>query len=288
MKRLVLLLIPILLMIITIGGILKIFVFQDTGKGALQVTAQPISKVYLDGTYIGNTPLCKCEATTMIRGGEYTIKLVPLDTGMNEFQEKITITKGVLTVVDRKFAKGTGSEGSIISLTPLSNKKATELLVISFPSNAEVLVDSNTTGNSPISLKNLTISDHTLKVKKDGYKDKNVRIRTPAGYKLTTTVYLGLGEGTAPTPTVQPQATPSAAVSGTPTPTAKTVGRVTILQTPNGFLRVRQQPSLTALEITRVNTGESFTLTGEQTGWYKIKLQDGTEGWISAQFANKQ
>lgn len=292
MKRLILFLIPIVLVFIIVFGILRVFILPDTGKGALQVTSQPLSKVYLNNAYIGNTPLCKCEATTMLRNGDYTIKLVPLEQGLPEFQQKIAITKGVLTVVDRKFGKGATSEGSIISLTPLSDKKAVELLVVSIPDKSDVYIDTNNSGTTPLSLQDLTDSDHTIRLKRDGYKDKNVRIRTPVGYKLTATIYLGIKDGSTPVTTVTPTAVTTPGISGTgtptPSPTTKATGKVIILETPNGFLRVRQQPSTTAAEITRVNTGQSFTLVEERTGWFKIALSNGTEGWVSTQYAQKQ
>jgi hypothetical protein len=306
MKRIILLIIPIILVIIIVFGIFKLFILADAGKGALQITSHPLSKVYLNNAFIGNTPLCRCEANTMVSEGEYTVKLVPLDSGFDEFQEKITVTKGVLTVVDRKFGKGATSEGSIISLTPLPDKHATELLVLSFPDKTAVFVDSNASGNTPLSVKKLTDSDHTLKLKRDGYIDKNVRIRTPAGYRLTATVYMALNDesgqviptptqptivsGTpSPSPSLGPS--PTGAKNPTPTkpgPTAKVSGKITILSTPNGFLRVRETPSTAAAEISRVETGETYPLVEEQTGWYKIKLTDGTEGWVSASYASKQ
>src|SRR6266550_1738049 len=83
-------------------------------KGALQVTSSPGSKVLLDGKYLGQTPRCKCDAGDMLTTGNYTIQLIPLDQSLNEFQEKIAISEGVLTVVDRKFGKDSLSEGSVI------------------------------------------------------------------------------------------------------------------------------------------------------------------------------
>src|SRR5579863_3914253 len=102
-------------------------------KGALQVTSSPTSKVYLNDEYLGQTPLCKCQAADMVTPGDYTIRLVPADTSLQEFQGKITISQGVLTVVDRKFGINAQSEGSIISLTPLDNSTTSQLLVVSFP-----------------------------------------------------------------------------------------------------------------------------------------------------------
>ncbi len=243
------------------------------------MTSNPQSKVYLGGKLIGQTPLCKCEAADMLRVGSYTLRLVPIDTALSEYQEKIEIAPSVLTVVDRKFAKAAVSDGSVIFLTSLPEKSATELLVLSLPDKAEVFMDNASVGQTPLLLSDLTESDHALRVRKNGYKDKVVRIRTPKGYKLTTRIYLGIDEAK-----VETIASPSAGLSPTP---AKSV-KVTILQTPNGFLRVRTDASLTAVEIDRVSPGETFEVVDERNGWYQIKLPSGKEGWISSQFAKKQ
>src|SRR6266550_5833066 len=100
-------------------------------KGALQVTSSPTSKVYLNDAFLGQTPLCKCQASDMVVPGDYTVRLVPQDSSLQEFQEKITVSQGVLTVVDRKFGKNGQSEGSIITLTPLDDKSKAQLLVVS-------------------------------------------------------------------------------------------------------------------------------------------------------------
>lgn len=289
MKRLIFLLIPIVLMTIIVFGVIQLFILQDKNNGAIQVTSHPTSKVYIDGKYLGNTPLCRCEGKNMIHNGEYNLRLVPIDSNLQEFQERVSINKGVLTVVDETFGKGASSEGSTISLLQLSDKQAIELLVVSFPDKAQVFIDENLQGNTPLHVTDTTDSDHTIRLKREGYKDKNVRIRTPVGYKLTATIYLGLpseentGIVPAPTALAQPSATPSATLSP-----ANKSGKVVILQTPNGFLRVRQEPSLTASEIARVSTGLTFDLLDETTGWYKIRLESGLIGWISADYTKKQ
>ena len=278
MKKILLIIAPIILAVIVFLAIISLFT-KDKGKGALQVTAQPKAQVFLDGKAIGQTPLCKCEGVDMILAGEHTIRLVPADTSLPIFEEKITITRSVLTVVDRTFGKGLTSEGSIITLTPLADKKATEILVLSFPQGTSVLLDNNAIGKTPLLQKNLTESDHELKIAKDGYKEKIIRIRTAKGYKLETLIYLGLDLLTTPTTSLTPtsQASPSAALSF-----------ISILQTPTGFLRVRESGTLDAAEIARVYPGETYEFITEQNGWYAIKLKDGRTGWITTQYAKKQ
>jgi hypothetical protein len=220
----------------------------------------------------------------MLPTGDYTIRLVPDDKSLSEFQEKITISEAVLTVVDRKFGKQALSEGSVISLTPLADKKKTELLVVSFPQGASVLLDNNPIGKTPLSFKNPTESDHAIKVKKDGYNEKSVRIRTPAGFKLTVAVYLSTNaQNAGAQPTSTPAVSPSASAASSVPPA---VAKVMILETPTGFLRVRA--SINGNEIGRVNPGEVLDLVEESEDWYLIRLSDGMQGWISAQYAEKQ
>lgn len=291
MKKVIFIVIPSIILALIVYLSFQFYVNRASAKGALQVTSIPPSKVYLNGELIGQTPLCKCEANDMIISGQYTIRLVPNDTQFDQFEEKVTIENSVLSVVDRKFGKGGGSEGSIIALTPLTNKEAIELMVVTFPDQAEVLLDNAPSGMTPVSLtSNITESDHTLRLKKTGYKEKSIRIRTPKGYRLTATAYLSIDEA-AINQTSRPSVTPSVSVtpstSLTPSPTKKTEEQVTILQTPNGFLRVRASASLNATEVKRVESGESFTLVDESTGWYKIQVDPDTEGWVSSQFAEK-
>lgn len=258
------------------------FLSQNGGKGALQVTANPNSKVYLNGKLLGQTPLCKCEGNDMIPVGDYNIKVDPENPQFAPFEEKVTISKSILTVVDRTFGKGVTSEGSIISLSPIDDQKAVQLLVISFPDGSNVSVDSSPAGNTPLLVKDITESDHEVTIKKDGYRDKTIRIRTIAGYKLTVLAFLGVSIGApiSPTPSL---ALPTASPSATPVPV-----KITILRTPVGFLRVREASSAASAEVARVSPGESYNLLSESDDWYEISLGDGKSGWISRQYGKKQ
>lgn len=280
MKKFLLISIPLLLAVAIFIGF-AFFYNRSTDKGALQVTANPKSNVYLNGQLIGQTPLCKCELPDMLPVGEYTIRVTPLQSGYEPFESKVTVGKTVLTVLDRTFGKGPTGEGSIITLSPLEDKEASELSVLSFPQGASVLVDNGMQAETPYTYKNLTISDHDVKLGKTGYREKLVRIRTAAGYRVTTLVFLGVNpDGLAQTPT--------SAVSPTASPSAAIAQKVRVLQTPNGFLNVRSQPSTAAGIVTRLNTGDIVDLVSEQEGWYEVRLSDGTTGWISNQYARKE
>lgn len=249
---------------------------KNLGKGALQVTSEPNSKVYLNGKLIGQTPLSKNESQDMIEEGLYTIKLVPTEGNFSSFEQKIPISPKVLTVVDRTFADNSGSSGSVISLSKLPDKNDIALSIISFPDKAKIFLDSNEVGQTPLSLNNITESDHEVKLRKSGYKDKTVKIRTIKNYRLESVIYLSANPK---------EASSSATVSAVTIPT---VTKVIILETPTGFLRVRDDASLGGNQIGQVLPGEKYDLLDEKNSWYEIKLKDGKTGWISTQYAQKQ
>ena len=278
MKRVFFIIAPFVIAVLIFSGVI-FFLSQNKGKGALQVTSVPAAKVYLNDKLLGQTPLCACDLKTMIAVGDYTVKLIPTEGNLQPFEQRITISSKVLTVVDRTFGpQGLGS-GSIISLTPISDKKDAQIATISFPDTTEVFLDSNLEGQTPLLLKNITESDHELKLTKEGYKDKIIRIRTVLGYKLDSLIFLGIDPNAA---------TASATQISSPSATVLSVAKIVILQTPTGFLRVRDQASLGGTEIGQVKPGETYTLLNEQTGWYQIKLTNGKTGWISSQYSQKQ
>lgn len=253
-------------------------------KGALQITSNPKADVYINDKLMGRAPLCLCEGQKMLDVGEYIVRLVPVEGNFEPFQRKINITAKVLTVVDRVFSKTALAQASIISLLPIGDKKDAQISVISFPSNASIYLDSNLSGQAPLVLKNNTESDHEIKITKEGYKDKVIRIKTVLGYRLEVVVYLGIDPDVASSSVIR-----ISSKSATPiVPVIPTKPTVLILETPTGFLRVRDTASLGGSEIAQIKPSEVYDLVEEQTGWYEIKLKNGINGWISSQYAKKQ
>lgn len=280
MRQFLFIVTPIILAVFTFTGFSFFLSQNGSGRGALQVTSVPLSNVYLNGKFIGKTPLCKCEGKDLLPTGEYTLKLIPfVGDNIDAYEQRVTITKSILTVVDRTFGTGSLSSGFTITLTPVTDKNMTELFVSSFPSGASVSIDQNDSGTTPLLLKSITPSDHDIIVTKSGYKTKTVHIQTHPGYQLNAVVYLGL---------LPPDSSSSsAALDNQPlTPQQKQIVR--ILNTPTGFLRVRTEPSLTGSEAAQVKPGETFEMTDEQDGWYQIKLPNGDFGWVSNDYAQKE
>lgn len=241
---------------------------NQKGKGALQVTANSSTQVFLNGNFIGKTPLCLCDLQKLLTTGDYTVKLVPDDKSFQNFEQKITINKGILTVVDRDFKDQPGfSSGSLITFSPIDDKRA-QLLIITSPAGAKVILDNSEVGATPLLLNDVTPSDHEVKILKDGYSEKTIKIKTLVGKKLEVNIALGINL----------DKNNSASVS------AKSV---VILDTPTGYLRVRESNSVDSDQIATVNPGDKFELVDEKDGWYEIKLKDGSLGWISDSYAKK-
>jgi hypothetical protein len=282
LRKIILLLLPIVLAVGVFFLVIFILSVTSTKKGALQVTSVPPSNVYLNNTFIGKTPLCKCEGDTMLPIGDYTIKLVPLAGNLSAYEDKISVNTSVLTVVDRTFGDVGKSSGSIISLVPSSNPSSAQLSVVAIPYQAGVSLDNNSIGTSPLLIKSITDSDHEVTVTKEGYAAKTIRIHGVIGYTLKAFVTLAADAlSNLDTSSTSGQTAPAATSSGSTSP------QVVILQTPTGFLRVRNSPSLGGSEIFQVHPDETYPLLDEQTGWYEIQLKNGQKGWISAQYAKK-
>jgi hypothetical protein len=273
-KKIIIFIIPFL--VITIIFLLFVlFMGRQGGSGALQVTSKPISQIFLDGNYIGNTPLSLMELPDLLTVGEYELKLVPTEKGYSEWKQKINIYKNALTVVDKTFDKSLGSSSSsIITLIDINDKNKSELLVISFPSGAQVILDSAIKGETPILIDDITTSDHEIKIIKDGYKEKVVKIKAVPSKRLEVVTNLGIR-------------TDLTEQNLEATKSAELIKKIKILDTPTGFLRVRESANLNSPQIGIVNPGDELDLIAEEGEWFQISLPEDLTGWVSAEYAEK-
>ncbi|NTV30665.1 PEGA domain-containing protein [candidate division WWE3 bacterium] len=63
---------------------------------------------------------------------------------------------------------------------------------------------------------------------------------------------------------------------------------LTILDTPTGFLNVREGAGLNAPLVTTVFPGDKFGWIREENGYILILMQDGKQGWINGAYARKR
>lgn len=284
MKRFLLLVAAIILIVVGLFLLAKVStLFKTEGQGALQVTANVKSNVYLNGNYLGTTPLCKCQQDATITEGEYTVKIEPQDKNQSPFTIKAAVHPGVLTAVERTFLPGSLASAYVLTLEKINGSNS-QLQVVSIPDGAMVSIDNNPTNVTPMLLQNITPSEHEIEIEKDGYAKKTIRVRTVPSYKLIINAILGIASDDTTNP-VTPSLTPTTTIS--PSPTVTSSPTVKILNTPTGFLRVRSQPSTAGSEVGQVQPGETYNVLNTQSGWYQIQLESGTKGWISGEYAQE-
>src|SRR3990167_10508305 len=97
---------------------------------ALQVTSTPEASVFLDGKHLGKTPFF----SDQLKSGEYLLKITVSEA---VYVEKITLSAGTLTVVNRELANNfLAQSGEILALVP--DEKG--LFISSMPNSADLTI----------------------------------------------------------------------------------------------------------------------------------------------------
>jgi hypothetical protein len=252
----------------------------------------------LDGKYLDHTPYI----TKDLKPAEYSLEIRPDDPGFVPYQTKLSMKKGVLTVVDWKPGKRPETSGGVIFETEaLRDKKASELSITTIPDGGIIYVDGEAKGFAPVTVQNMTKGEHQFEVKLPSYEAIAKQINILEGYRLLVTVKLGKQDYVATSSTLPaPAATSSASlpatgsgkVQGISTRSAATtlVGTKVVIQ-PTGYeedgkevLRVRAESNSSSAEIGKANVGGTYNYLQEvRDGW--VKIQFGSQvGWVSLQY----
>jgi len=274
MKVVKIILLTIFLVLLIVLGTLFITGYFSPPKAGLLVDTDPPSTVFVNGERVGTT-----KYDGVFKPGEVVVKLVPesFDKPLPPYETKVKLVSGVKTIVQRIFLESDEkSSGAIISFEKSDSKNA-QISVVSIPDTAQVLLDGQVRGNTPFKLSSVSIGEHTLTLKSQGYEDKEVDVMIYKGFKLTAVFKLSPKEE-------------QGQMEENPTPEPVREEKVKILETGTGFLKVRLEPSTLTREVGRVTPGESYKLldTDDKTGWYKIEYKDGEEGWVSNKYAEKE
>lgn len=270
----------IVVLIIVLGGVVFFGSSFLAGKGralgGLKVTSTPQASIFLDAQSLGRTPF----EEDKIKPGEYTLKLIPEDTtaSASSWQGKIKISPRVLTYVNREMGPSDlSSAGEILSLEKIAGKTA-EIAITSIPEGAKVLFDGEEKGATSLILRNISPGDHEISLSSPGFVSRTAKVKAVSGYKLLADFQLALisseeeGEVSEEEETAEKK---------------QDKPYVKILDTPTGWLRVREGPTITATEAAKVNPGETYPFLDEESGWYKIQYEKGKEGWVSGKYAKK-
>lgn len=296
MKQKIGFLIGIVLLFVAVGVIITAIRSRSPKQGELKIESQPSASVFLDDKHIGRTPIGK--TSYKVNAGDYTLKITPDTEGVTlaNFQEKIKISPNTLTYIDVSLSDSDLTTSSYVLWLEKMTGKKSELSVITTPDGANILLDDEPKGVSPMIVSDLTPGDHTLSVVSRGFITRTIKIKLNAGYRLIASIKLALGPGGAivSEQTATPSGKPSSTTpTGSPKPTPKSISAdptkpyALIKDTPTGFLRVRSDAATSAGELARVKPGEKYSILDEKTDWFKIQLEATKSGWISSQYAQK-
>lgn len=230
-------------------------------KAGIKVLSQPQdSKVFINNEEVGKTPY----ENEQLSAGEYTLKLQN-----NDFlwEGRVKLNAGTLSIINRDLAKDPASSAG----ETLTLEKGKGVTIVSTPVGAEIEIDGKYYGKTPVSL-DLQSAEHTININQANYLKRSIRAYVPNNYKLVINVDLSISEADL------------TAINTTPIIETQ---EVLIKNTPTGFLRVRDKPSLNGAEIGRVKPGEKLVLLEELSGWVRIRLPDLKEGYVSSSYIEK-
>lgn len=281
-----------ILALVLLGLIVRNKLFGKPEAGAISVSVNPKSSVFIDNVRVGTTPY----TNEKIISGEHLVKVIPEDTvaGLASWEGKVNVMPNVLTIVNRSLGQTeSASSGEVFWLEKISSKDKAELAVVSVPDQAVVKIDGKPEGFAPVSIEGLDPGTHQVVVFSSGYEERIIpSAKAVAGYKLIINVQLakkleGIQEATesGEQAIVTPKTTPSPKVTPKPSATPPEKPYIKVKETPTGWLRVRMAPSASATEAAKVNPNEMFPYLGEQeNGWLKIEYEKDKEGWVSGSY----
>ena len=266
-------LIIVLGIVVLIAILLSVFNFLVPKGAGILIETDPPSSVYINNEEVGRTPF-----STVRKPGEVVIKIIPdsFGTPLPPYETKTTLVSGVQTVLRRKIAESEDiSEGELISFERI-DKGQLGMAIVSDPESAQISIDGQVRGFSPYNSSNISEGEHSLSVSANGYVTRSIQVKAVSGYKLIALVKLARSSEPINTDENSP---------GQQQEEAKKQ-LVEILSTPTGFLRVRSEPSTLANEVGQVKPGETYELVEEDTdtGWFKILIAEGKEGWVTNQY----
>lgn len=259
---LILILISVLVLLIRYSGLAaEIFLGIKERSGISIISDPDEAVVFIDSKEVGKTPF----EDKNLEVKELDIKL---DKDGAIWQGKVKLNPKTLTIVNRDLAKSqASSSGEILTL-----ERGKGITVISNPAESEVEIDGKSYNKTPTNI-DLAAGEHTLVISHSNYLKRSIRANLPPGFNLTVSVDLALSE---------------ADLSSISSPVITQTPEVVVKDTPTGFLRVRDKPSTAGKEITRVNVGDSMILLEELSGWDRVRLSNGTEGYVSSTYVENK
>ncbi len=231
-------------------------------RAGVRITSKPDgASVFINDAYAGKTPY---------EDGNLDVAEIKVSMQSQEgnWDGRVGLKNGTLTVINRELSPDQATaSGEILTL-----EKGQGVTVISSPTDADIEVDGKNMGKSP-SLVNVSTGEHTFVLSKANYLKRSIQAAVPADFNLTLSVDLALSEADLTNISTEPQ-------------TAAAI--LVVKPTPTGFLRIREKPTINSGEVARVKPNDELTLIENLGDWYRVKLQNGKEGYVSASYVEKK
>lgn len=286
---------------------------QKPAKAGLQViTSQGSASLFLNDQYLDKTPYIN----ENIVPGEYSLKIVPDNSELADFQATVELVPGMLTVVSWDPGRTEQTSGGVIyEFSKLTSNSSAEVGFISLPDGALIKFDDRGQEFTPVVFNQVSPGEHQFTASLTGYQPQQAAVNVIEGYRLNISVKLGKTDQAmspqitpAPTDQTQPDATESAQVqeataSAEPTPADEagedqdqTEAENQVEVRPTNFfqndlevLRVRQEPNLDSEQVGYVQVGQVYTYLDEQSSWYQLEFTDALDeeqktGWVSGEY----
>jgi hypothetical protein len=199
-----------------------------------------------------------------------------------------------LTFVSRELGSSDlTSAGEILTVTKMKGQTKGEhgqVSVVTDPAGAIIFLDNDEKGIAPLSLQDVPAGEHELAVYLPGFFRRSQKIKVSKGHVVEAQFKLALDKTLAEELVRRHKRrqmrplTESSALSGTPAPAEVATKKLTIKETPTGFLNVRDEPSTSGAQVDQVVPGKEYEYTEERNGWYQITLSKNESGWVSGQY----
>ncbi len=290
--------------------------FTEKDAGLQVMTEEVPATVFLNGQYVEKAPYVDKD----LPAGDYSVRIQPDDPEYIPHETTVSLREGLLTVVMWKpGTRPETSSGVTYEMEPISNKKRAEISIVSIPNRAIASLDGGERSFTPV-VQEVTPGEHELRINLPSYETQSHTLNAEAGYRINVDIKLGktdtkVVEEYVPPPstssasatigidtdseTATETATPATAAASTATasasPSPATINGPSVsIQSTNFFqngrevLRVRTSSTSESETLTFVESGTTHPYTGStEGGWYQIRV-DGSNGWVSSEYATLQ
>ncbi len=273
-----------ILFLLFLGAVgVKFFILDASNTtGQIKINATPAAMVFIDDQDLGRTPF-----EQKLEAGEHMVKLIPLgaSSASASFSHRIRIEKNTLSYMNVELgASDVATASDILGVSRMTSKASDrstgEIMVETDPPGGIVSLDNEEKGTASLVLASVARGNHEVSVYLPTFFPRTQKVHVEPGYRVQVFFKLAIDKNQD-----EKRKQLQKKVQGEATKKEDDKKIVVIGQTGTGWLRVREEGSLSGVEVGKVDSGREFEVQEEKSGWYKIEYEKGKMGWVSGEFA---